>query len=229
MALQENSTHVTFIEQHRGFHGGSSSASTNQSNAFIHPSRDPARYFGENGLWDRGNDVNFLRNIIDPSLLSLGIGESVAGGSCRDPGHRDNPIIMKDDKEDEQDDAQQDGMFYDVDMSHEAFLALQELITTDVEEASSVANLQVHIPKASFTFPAKVWWVVTPAQLRPIATIKYVANPLYDLRAGPATPLEVSQHLSVEPMQVEGPGENTKRIAHAASGVQLNLSLYRSC
>ena len=62
-----------------------------------------------------------------------------------------------------------------------------------------------------------------------IATIKYVANPLYELRAGPATPLEVSPHLSVEPMQVEGPGENTKRIAHAALGVQLHLSLYRSC
>ena len=34
----------------------------------------PAVYFGENGLRNRGNDANFLRNIIDPPPLSLVIG-----------------------------------------------------------------------------------------------------------------------------------------------------------
>lgn len=45
MALQENSKHPMFIKENRGFHGGSSSASTNQSNAFIHPFGGPNRYF----------------------------------------------------------------------------------------------------------------------------------------------------------------------------------------
>ncbi|KAK4733538.1 hypothetical protein R3W88_007799 [Solanum pinnatisectum] len=117
MALLENS-----------FHGGSSSTLTNQSNAFIHPSGGPARYLGENGLEDRGSDANFLRNIIDPPPLSLVIGESAAGGSARNPGHRDNSIAIEDDKEDEHGDIQQDGMFYDVEMTYEALLALQEHI-----------------------------------------------------------------------------------------------------
>ncbi|XP_015068633.1 E3 ubiquitin-protein ligase BIG BROTHER [Solanum pennellii] len=127
MAFLENSTHRTFIEKHRGFHGGSSSASRNQSNAFIHPFGGPAGYFGENGLWNRGNDANFLRNIIDPPP-SLLIGKTITGGRSRDPGHRDNPIVIEDDEEDEHDDTQQDGMFYDVEMSYKAFLALQEHI-----------------------------------------------------------------------------------------------------
>lgn len=67
-----------FIKQNRGFHGGSSSASTNQSNAFIHPFGGPNRYFWENGIRDRGNDANFLRNIIDTPPHSLGIGKNVA-------------------------------------------------------------------------------------------------------------------------------------------------------
>ena len=41
MELLEKSTHLTFIEQHRGFHVGSSSASRNHSNAFIHPFGGP--------------------------------------------------------------------------------------------------------------------------------------------------------------------------------------------
>ena len=67
---------------------------------------------------------------------------------------------------------------------------------------------------------------IEATRLTPMANIKDVANPLYDLRKGPATPLAVSPHLFVETMKVEGPGENTKRIAHAALGVQLHLSLY---
>uniref|UniRef100_K4BG60 RING-type domain-containing protein n=1 Tax=Solanum lycopersicum TaxID=4081 RepID=K4BG60_SOLLC len=40
------------------------------------------------------------------------------GSNSRDPSHRDNPIVIADDEEDEHDDAKKYGMFYDVEMSY---------------------------------------------------------------------------------------------------------------
>ena len=45
---------------------------------------------------------------------------------------------------------------------------IPRLTTTNVEATSWAAHQQVHIPKASLTFPTKVWFAVAPAQLRPI-------------------------------------------------------------
>ncbi|KAH0678936.1 hypothetical protein KY284_020021 [Solanum tuberosum] len=113
--------HPTFFEQYTNYHGGSSSASTHQSNAFTQPSGDPVRYLREHGLWDTGRDVYFLRNNIDSQSLSL-------GGIIMEPGHRDDPIVIEDDEEDEHGDAQLDDIFYDGEMSYEALLELQEHI-----------------------------------------------------------------------------------------------------
>ncbi|XP_049391625.1 probable E3 ubiquitin-protein ligase HIP1 [Solanum stenotomum] len=121
MDFVENSTHPTFFEQYTNYHGGSSSASTHQSNAFTLPSGDPVRYLREHGLWDIGRDVYFLRNNIDSQSLSH-------GGIIMEPGHRDDPIVIEDDEEDEHGDAQHDDIFYDGEMSYEALLELQEHI-----------------------------------------------------------------------------------------------------
>ncbi|WMV24205.1 hypothetical protein MTR67_017590 [Solanum verrucosum] len=88
MDFVENSTHPTFFEQYTNYHGGSSSASTHQSNAFTQPSGDPVRYLREHGLWDTGRDVYFLRNNIDSQSLSH-------GGIIMEPGHRDDPIVIE--------------------------------------------------------------------------------------------------------------------------------------
>ncbi|KAK4721234.1 hypothetical protein R3W88_011467 [Solanum pinnatisectum] len=95
MDFLENSTHSTFFEQHTNYHGGSSSASTNQSSAFIHPSDDQVRYLREHGLEDTGRDVYFLRHNIDSQSPSLVSSESVASGIIMVPGHRDDSIIIE--------------------------------------------------------------------------------------------------------------------------------------
>ncbi|OIT05057.1 PREDICTED: E3 ubiquitin-protein ligase MBR2-like [Nicotiana attenuata] len=120
---------------------GAPYASRYQSSAVIQPSSDAIRDLTANELRTR-RIADFLRrrsefNDIHPPSIPLVIGETVAAdnrdrlvsaaGAVREPGRRNQPIVIEENEEDEHEAAQQGAIHVNTEnLSYEELLALQE-------------------------------------------------------------------------------------------------------